>query len=286
MILKKGIPLKHGKALKAAPEIDFPPWKSLDEPPLTHKTFEALCAFEIPCIRIKGFATEEECDDLVTAMDTVGLHKTYKVPGLALPPKYVGLAQFEKRKERKEDYFAAVEQAWSEYDAVLSQMAWNPFERMWSTLRDLFPGKSVSLAQEPGFGRYYAGIIRDTSGGGTLHADVTMYSAKDYYITNVVHQLSWNLFASRVEGEGGRTTVHNRPYRVNAVPKETVEIEGFDRSYVAGAQNHVYAPVKGDVVMFNSHNPHEWTAVQNGQRRMGVSTYIGRLPDGNIIYWS
>ena len=46
------------KALKAAPEIDFPTWKSLDEPSLTHKTFEALCAFQIPCIRIKGFANE------------------------------------------------------------------------------------------------------------------------------------------------------------------------------------------------------------------------------------
>lgn len=57
-------------------------WKSHEESPLTRETFEALCAFEIPCLRIKGFATDAECDELVAAMDRVGLNKTYKVPGL------------------------------------------------------------------------------------------------------------------------------------------------------------------------------------------------------------
>ncbi|MEC7490432.1 MAG: hypothetical protein VYA17_12690 [Pseudomonadota bacterium] len=263
-----------------------PIWKTHDEPPLTRDALEALCAFEIPCIRIVGFATDGECGDLVAAMDKIGLHKTYKVPGLANPPRYVGLAQFEKRKARKEDYFAEVEQAWNEYDAVLDQISWNPFERMWSIIRDLYPENTVTLAEEPGFGRYYAGIIRDTSGGGTLHADVTMYSARSYAISAVINQLSWNLFCSEVVGEGGKTTLHNRPYRVDEKTQHEIEIEGFDRSYVEGAQTHEYAPVKGDVVLFNSHNPHEWTAIENGGRRMGVSTYIGRLPDGNFIYWS
>ena len=80
--------------------------------------------------------------------------------------------------------------------------------------------------------------------------------------------------------------MHNRPSRVQTAPGSKVEIEGFDRSYVEGAETHVYAPAKGDVILFNSHNPHEWTAVQDGQRRMGVSTSIGRMPDGNFIYWS
>ena len=261
-------------------------WKTREELPLTKDNFDSLCAFEIPCIRIKGFATEYECDELVRAMDDFGLHKTYRVPSLARPPRYIGLAQFEKRKETKESYFSAVEEAWNECNALLSRMSWDPFERMWSMMRDLFPGKTVSLAYEKGFGRYYAGIIRDTSGGGSLHADVTMYSARDYYISTVINQLSWNLFASSVEGEGGKTTIHNQPYRVEAEPGELIEIEGFDRSYVLGVETHIYAPTKGDVVMFNSHNPHEWEAVESGERRMGVSSYIGRLSDGNILYWS
>lgn len=261
-------------------------WRGHDEPPLTRASFEALCAFEIPCLRIRGFATDAECDELVAAMDAVGLHKTYKVPGLKEPPRYVGLTQFEKRKQSKDAYFTEVDAAWREHEAVLSHMSWNPFERLFDAMRGLYPDNTVELAQEPGYGRYYAGIIRETSGGGTLHADVTMYSARDYAIGQVVHQITWNFFASHVAGEGGKTTIHNRPYRVDTAPGGKVEIEGFDRSYVAGAETHVYAPARGDVVMFNSHNPHEWTAVDNGQRRMGVSTYIGRLPDGNFIYWS
>lgn len=265
---------------------EFPRWKTHDEPPLTRESFEALCAFDIPCIRIRGFADGAECDELVAAMDRVGLNKTYKVPGLVQPPRYVGLTQFEKRQDSKDDYFAEVDQAWAEHQAVLSHMSWNPFDRMWSLMRELYPENNLELAQEPGYGRYYAGIIRETSGGGTLHADVTMYSARDYVISLVVSQITLNFFASHVEGDGGKTTLHNRPYRVAAVPGDKVEIEGFSRSYVDGAETHVYAPAKGDVVMFNSHNPHEWTAVDEGQRRMGVSTYIGRMSDGNFIYWS
>ena len=261
-------------------------WRTHEELPLTRENFDALCRFEIPCIRIRAFATGAECDDLVAAMDAVGLHKTYNVPGLEQPPRYVGLTQFEKRKTTKDDYFAEVEQAWSEHDAVLSHISWNPFERMWGLMCDLYPENTLTLAEEPGYGRYYAGIIRETSGGGTLHADVTMYSARGYVIGKVASQVTWNFFASYVEGDGGKTTLHNRPYRVQAAPGGKVEIEGFDRSYVDGAETHVYTPAKGDVILFNSHNPHEWTAVDAGQRRMGVSTYIGRMADGNFIYWS
>ena len=261
-------------------------WESRGEPSLTRETFEALCRFEIPCIRIRGFATAEECADLVAAMDAVGMHRAYNVPSIANPARYVGLTQFEKRKQSKEAYFAEVEQAWKEQDSVLSRMSWNPFERMWSLFGRLYPECDVSLAHEPDFGRYFAGIIRETTGGGSLHADVTMYSARDYLVGRVLDQITWNLFATTVHGEGGRTTIHNRPYRVADVPQGGVEIEGFDRSYVAGAETHVYAPGLGDVVMLNSHNPHEWTAVDEGQRRMGVSSYLGRLPDGDFIYWS
>lgn len=263
-----------------------PAWRTHEELPLTRENFEALCAFEVPCLRIRGFATEAECDELVGAMDAVGLHKTYKVPGLKVPPRYVGLTQFEKRKATKKEYFAEVEEAWREQAAVLSHMSWNPFERMFGLIRELYPERTLTLAEEPGHGRYYAGIVRETTGGGTLHADVTMYSARDYAIGKVVDQITWNFFASRVDGEGGRTTIHNRPYRVEVDPHTRVEIEGFDRSYVAGVETHVYTPAKGDAILFNSHNPHEWTAVEGGQRRMGVSSYIGRLPDGNFIYWS
>ena len=128
------------------------------------------------------------------------------------------MTQFEKRKESKDAYFAEVEQAWREHEAVLSHMTWNPFERMWVLMRDLYPEHSLTLAKEPNFGRYYAGIIRETSGGGTLHADVTMYSAREYMISRVASQITWNFFASHVEGQGGGTTLHNRPYRVQTAP--------------------------------------------------------------------
>lgn len=261
-------------------------WITHDERPFTRENFELLCRNRLPCLRITGFASDAECDALVAAMDAVGLHRTYNVPKLKQPPRYVGIAQFEYRKRTKDDYFAEVDVAWREHDQVISRAGWNPVARMVERLRGLYLERAVALASEPDYGRYYAGIIRDTSGGGTLHADVTKYSASEYAIGKVVDQLSWNLFATATDGKGGLTTVHNRPYRVVRRDGRRIEIEGFDRAYVAGAETHVYSPAKGDVVVFNSHNPHEWTAVTPGERRMGVGSYLGRTPDGNFVYWS
>lgn len=260
-------------------------WKTHEELPLTRENFEALCNFEIPCLRIKGFATDEECDDLVAAMDAVGLHRSYDLPNLKQPPRYVGVTQFEFRQKTKEEYFAAVEEAWSEREAVLGKMSWDPFERFNGLILDMYPESSLTLAEEPDFGRYYAGIIRETTGGGTLHADVTWYGAPDYAISQIETQITWNLFATAV-ADGGITTLHNRPYRQEIPAGGRVELEGFDRTYVEGVETHRYTPAKGDVVLFNSHNPHEWTEVASDDRRMGVSTYLGRKADGNFLIWS
>ncbi len=46
-------------------------WRTHEELPLNRENFEALCRFDLPCLRITGFATDAECDELVAAMDAV-----------------------------------------------------------------------------------------------------------------------------------------------------------------------------------------------------------------------
>lgn len=265
----------------------LPRWKTIEEAPLTRESFEALLANEIPAIRWRDAVSPDECRRLAQAMDTVGLSKQYKVPKLADPPRYLGVAQFEFRKRAKEDYFAAVAQAWAERESYVAAAGIDPFARVTGRLQELFPERSIAVAEEPGFGRYYAGIIRETTGGGTLHADCARYSAPAYAISRTTAQISWNLFVSE-PASGGVTTVHNAPYTPPVKDGQYAEIEPFDRRLVDGAQTHRYRGAPGEAIFFNPRNPHEWTANVSGDgtRRLSVGSYIGRLPDGNFVLWS
>ena len=72
--------------------------------------------------RIRG--RTRSATNLVAAMDRVGLNKTYKVPGLVQPPRYVGLTQFEKRQDSKEASISPRSTGpGREHEAVLSHMS-------------------------------------------------------------------------------------------------------------------------------------------------------------------
>ena len=56
---------------------------------------------------------------------------------------------------------------------------------MWGLMRELYPENTLNLAEEPGYGRYLCRHYPRNS-----HADVTMYSARDYVISRVASQIS------------------------------------------------------------------------------------------------
>ena len=47
-------------------------------------------------------------------------------------------------------------------------------------------------------------------------------------------------------------------------------------------------PEEGEVVLFNSRNPHEVfpVAEPNGKNRIAMATFIGRKPNGDLPFWS
>ena len=62
---------------------------------------------------------------------------------------------------------------------------------------------------------------------------------------------------------------------------------GLDGSHVAGAESVTYAPVTGDVVFFNTRNPHSVSAGVAGARdRLQIGSFVGRLPKGDMVLWS
>lgn len=257
-------------------------WDAMAEYSLTRENLQALLENRIPAIRIRGFANAEECAAFKKAMETANL-KSYK---LARPVQYIGMAQVEYRWDgSKEDYFRDVVSAYED-QAYVFRNAFDPIQRLIARLSECWPA-DVEIASEPDFGDYFAGIIRIASHGIDLHADYAPFNTPGYVIEHINAQLGWNLFVE-APGAGGITSVHNAPWTPVMDGDTPPQSYGLDRSIVAGAQVFQYAPAAGDVVLFNSRNPHEVSAGEGDGAvgRLQVGSFIGRMPDERLVLWA
>jgi hypothetical protein len=265
------------------------PWRHHDEPELTRETLDALFDNHIPCIRIKGFATADECRAFVDAMDAVGLNKEYQVasPSVRALPKYIGVPQFEYRKKTKAAYFAEVEASFADQAKVFAHCGFDPIQRLIERVRTVVPERPIGLAREPDRGRYYAGIIRETTGGTNLHMDFARFSAPDYAIGANSAQIATNFYASGT-ATGGETTVYNHHFEPTVPAGTYYEISPLDPARVTASESYTFTPLAGDLVMFNSRNPHRvhFNPNDDGTRRMGIGSFIGRRPGGELVLWS
>src|SRR3546814_16916924 len=83
----------------------------MEEGPLTRESRHAVLSNEIPAIRIRNFANDDECRAFSAAVEAVG----YKFYSVARKIGYIGLAQYEYRWERpKTDYFRDAEAAYGQ----------------------------------------------------------------------------------------------------------------------------------------------------------------------------
>lgn len=170
---------------------------------------------------------------------------------------------------------------------VLSR-SFDPVQRLMERLRAVYP-EAVDVAREPDQGEYYAGIIRLASQGVDLHVDFAPLNTLDYAISTIDAQLGWNFFAED-PGAGGLTTVHNAPWNPERKAGEIPQSYGLDHEIVAGAPSFTYAPTAGDVVIFNTRNPHEispGTADADPDKdRVSIGSFIGRMPDKSLVLWA
>jgi hypothetical protein len=257
-------------------------WTATGEHDLTPENLVALLNNEISAIRIKGFATPEECAAFAAAAKR-GNVKYYSV---ARKIGYIGQAQYEYRwNPDKSLYFNAVVQANADLKAVTDQ-TFDPVARLIRHLAAVHPGP-VDYAEEPDLGRYFAGIIRLASQGVDLHVDYAPFNTLDYAIRLIDAQLGWNFFAED-PGEGGLTTIYNNPWNPERKPGEIPQSYGLDAALTEGVPSLTYAPTAGDVVIFNTRNPHEISPGADGavRDRVSIGSFVGRMPDRSLVLWA
>lgn len=256
-------------------------WRDGEEHPLTRETLAALLANEIAAIRIERFATAKECRRFARAIRHVGLNFYSYEP----PVGYIGMTQFEFKKKSRAEYLAAVPAAYRHQRQVLAR-AWNPLERLIERLGAVWPG-AVSIAAEAGGERYFAGIIRQLSNGVGLHADFAPYYAPGYAVARVAAELSWNLYVEELSA-GGEVSIFDAPWSPAIASGAIAENFPLPEDLIAGAASITCRPTAGDVIIFNSRNPHRVAAgeVAHGRQRLQMGSFVGLMPEGDLVLWS
>lgn len=257
-------------------------WTAHGEHALTRENLQLLLDNRIPVIRIPGFASPQECVSFTEAARS-GNIKYYSV---AKRIGYIGMAQYEYRWDRpKEDFFAAVPGANRDLNQVLARSSFDPLQRLIDSLQAVWP-HPVKVAREE-LGPYYAGIVRFAGEGVDLHVDWAPVNSPLYDIGHIDGQLGWNFFAEEL-AEGGDTTVHNAPWDPDVSSGEIPKSYGLDSALVEGAPRAVYKATAGDVVLFNTRNPHEISGgtPKPGGSRISIGSFVGRMPEGELVLWS
>ena len=255
-------------------------WESISEGTLTAENLDALFDNRIPAIRIKNFASTEEIDGFAAAVNAME-PKWYQV---GKPAAYIGinLIQYALQK-KKQDYFTAAPTATQEIRQIGSS-SFNHVERFIEQVA-IATGRYVHVAKEPSGEDYFAGIIRMIAQGSDIHFDFAPSFAHDLILNDINAQLAWNVYIDAPD-QGGETCIYNRPWERPEGDAGNYRV--FSSEELKDAEKYVFRPAAGDLVVFNSRNPHAVLASASSatHRRIAAGSFVGRLPDGRIILWS
>lgn len=252
-------------------------WDKKQDYPLTAESLRMLIEHDIPLIRLKDFATPQECEMLYAQSQLLNFNAYRDVT-----PKIekVGITVFEYNSIGKANYFQEVERAAKLRDSIFAT-SFNPLERIMEKFREC--GAKVRIASEPNYGSYYAGLIRKIENGTQLHIDFAPLEQSEWEVCTITTQLSWTLYLKLSDNNQGKTCIYDR--RCTPEDKQyKLDSYGYSDTVIADADHIAFQPYVGDVLLFNTSNFH-YVEPMNGQR-MAVNSMIGLLPNGEIIFWS
>lgn len=253
---------------------------------LTASQLNALIAGAIPAIHLKNFATAKECRRFCTALQEQDIKQQ---AAHTSPMNLVGSNFANFKGTQKSEYFATVETSYADI-AKLTRVSLDPLQRMLDRLNAIWPD-AVDIAQEPGYGRYFAGGVKSRVNGSQLHFDYVPLLRPDFQIGQIIDQLAWNLYLD-MPGTTGQTRLYNAPI---AAQRATHTASHWDNKLsadqVAMKQHYTFHGQVGEVVLFNTRYPHtivvdEPKISKSGELRTQIGSFIGRLSNNKLILWS
>ena len=144
-------------------------------------------------------------------------------------------------------------------------------------------GTPASVAEEPGYGRCFAGVIRDVHGRSRLHTDDAREETPQFLVGTLPFQLGLYVILDMPE-RGGDMTVYDREFRPDDQPFR--QGYGCDPRAVAGDGFVGIAPRPGDLILFPDRNIHCVGACSGPGRRLKLQAHLGVHADGSVVCWS
>jgi hypothetical protein len=257
------------------PRID---WNTLAENELNGCALRQLFSGQIPYVRVRNFASPEECEALVQGAVKEGFGSYRGVEPII---NRIGNTVFEYNSISKHEYFEK-NKALLQTQQRIFDNSFNPLQRFTDLLRQR-TGKAVGIATNSAGQPYYAGLIRRIEKGTLLHVDFAPGEQPEWEVAAVRQQAVWNLYLRVSHPQSGRTHVFNRQWQ----PSDDRLKEGnygYNRRVVEGAEEAVFEPDVGDVVIFNTRNFH-YVEPTEGER-VTFTSAIGRTPSDELVLWS
>jgi hypothetical protein len=255
-------------------------WDLVEVNELSKDGLEAVLSNEIAGLRIPAFVDQGSC---VRAAEAIHGHGFDYYEKLEPPLGRVGITQYERRED-KPRYFEQGRQA----DAVRRSIfagTGDPVALVVDALSQAWP-RGAHVAEEPGFGSYFAGLIRITIGGIRIHCDWAPQDAPGWDIGSVTGQLAWNIYYDLTES-GGQTTVYRQPWTPALQDYADPSAFGYYLpEAVERCPRQDVAPRRGEFVIFSSRNLHSVAAAAGTGARVSASSFVGQLPDGSLALWS
>lgn len=251
---------------------------------LSPEVLRSLMAGEIPAIHLADFATTAECGRFCAALRETEV----EVRAASTSPMAIvggNLSNF--RGESKTAYFAGVEPAYRDTDKLF-EASFDPLQRMIDRLAAAWPARVRVAAEPEPHGRYFAGGVKSRVEGSALHFDYVPYLLGGYAICDITDQFSWNLYLE-VPSDTGHTTVYDAMVRTRPADRFGVQWNNkLPSESVAGAASYTFMPRVGEAVLFNTRCPHTITveSIAAGERRTQIGSFIGRMPDDELVLWS
>ena len=244
---------------------------------LSKTSLEMLFANQVGMIYVPGFFSQIECDLFVDCFDRtpMGFYESVEPPiGRS------GITQFEAEGHDKNWYFDQVE-SHSEKLRQMCRFSRNPLTEVMNKIQSSC-GLEACRAQEPAYGTYFAGLIRQINKRALLHSDYAPFQAKGWSIERAYQQLAWNLYMT--DFEGGEVRVYEKAWNFMSDEKYKLQNSyGYDYQLVAGKNYLTIKPEKGDLVLFNSQNFHE--VMEARGRRLSAGSFFSKIDD-SIQFWS
>ena len=253
-------------------------WELITVAKLDAVLLEALFDNEIAGIRIPEFIDRRTA---AGAADGVLRHGLEYYADVEPPIGKIGITQFEYRhdEQTKAEYFALVPAA----DARRREVSAATGDPVGLVLDAISAGRPAEVAREADGTPYFAGLVR-VIGEALLHCDWAPMDAPTWAVGRIDAQVTWNVYC-RLPDDGGTTTVYNRPWTPDLQAYQIPGSYGYRDAMVAGCESVTIEPATGDLVFFNSRNPHS-VASGTGADRITVSSFVGRVPNSSLVLWS